>query len=224
MYGSITALTSLGANSSENVSNALNNLNGYLAYHYRFVGSNVLGVVYGTDTSLETGLKPSVVTMPVTIAGLQTVLLNAQINPENRDTIAYLRWGRFSVSEHSLPTTLLAASLTATNLQYPISGFSPGIVYSAQAVASNSAGLVTGNIVRFVAPPFELLPAPLFREWTALADSPDGSRIEAVSSGGGFLSLDSGVTWNSNSLPPVPTGGVTVPLQSAVMSGDGSRI
>ncbi len=86
-----------------------------------------------------------------------------------------------------------------------------------QAVASNSAGVCSGNIINFIEPPWDLLPVPAQQEWTALATTADGMRLEALSSSGGFLSSDSGLSWTSNPIPATS-------LAAVSMSADGTNL
>jgi len=216
-YGNATGSTLIAPNSSVVITNVVSGLDGDLVYHYRVAGSNLLGIVYGADMPFQVGLKPSVLTLPVSSYGPNSVSLNAEINPEGRDTRTYIHWGAFSPSGSSTPTNDVPADSAPTTFSYPISGLVPGVIYFAQAAASNSVGISSGNIIDFIAPPWELLQVPAEQEWTALATSADATRLEAVSTSKAFLSSDSGLSWTTNPVPSMPFGAVC-------MSADGINL
>jgi DNA-binding beta-propeller fold protein YncE len=216
-YGNVAGLTNIAPNSSVIITNLLGGLSGDLMYHYRCVGSNLLGAVYGLDIPFQVGLKPSALTLPITIGSSNSVFLHAEINPEGRDTAAFIHWGSFSPSGSSTPTNHVPGGSGPTTLSYQITGLVSGAIYSSQTVASNSAGVFSGNIVNFVAPPWELLPVPVGQEWTALASSADGTRLEAVSGSGDSLSYDSGMSWTTNRITPGA-------LAAVCISADGTNL
>jgi hypothetical protein len=218
-YGNIAGLTNLPANTNVALSQPLTNLSGAVMYHYRLAGSNSLGVAYGQDVAFQVGLKPVVVTLPVQPAGPGSVLLNAAINPEARDTSAYLHWGVVTnPNAHNTPTNQIGSGIVPVSVQNQISGLSSSLIYSVQAVASNELGIVSGNTVNFIAPPWVLLPVPPQHYWKSIAASADGSRLAAV--GGDesiFLSTNSGMSWTTNVFLGQTWWAIT-------MSADGSRL
>jgi sugar lactone lactonase YvrE len=216
-YGNVAGLTEISTNRSILFTNFVDGLDGNSVYHYRVAGSNALGIVYGADMPFQVGLKPSVVTLPVVQNGSNSVFLQAQVNPAGRDTAAFIHYGRFNASGSSTPTNSVPGDVVTTTLKDPITGLLPGLVYFAQAFASNSAGLFVGNVIRFMAPPVELLPTPGGRQWTAVATTADGSRLLAGASGEVFLSLDSGMSWSTNLIS-------TASITAVSMSADGTNL
>ena len=216
-YGNITGFTNLAPGSLLPVAVAQSALTGEVDYHYRLVGSNSLGVVYGQDAQFEVGLKPTVTTLPVTPLSPGSVLLNASVNPEARDTSVFFRWGGFNVYQHNTPTNQLPNLVGGVTVQNQITGLVAGVTYAFQAVASNDMGVVSGSIVSFVAPPWVLLSTPAPQVWTSLAISADGASLAAAGPFGIDLSPDSGVSWGSNTLP-------SEPWQAVRISADGSRL
>lgn len=215
-YGNLASLTNLNVNTSRAVPCKLSGLDGEVLYHYRAAASNDLGTVYGQDLTFQVGLKPTVVTLPVVTASAGSVVLNASVNPEARDTSAFFEWGSYYLTQFT-PTNQLANSITPVALQTRLDGLKPGFVYIAQAVATNQLGTARGEVVRFVAPPWVLLPAPLGIDWPALAVSADGAYLAAIAAGTHvFVSTNSGISWSSNTVPDFS-------WQAVNMSADASR-
>lgn len=224
-YGNVAGLTSIAPNTSVVITNVVSGLDGDLVYHYRAAGSNLLGIVYGADMSFQVGLKPSVLTLPVSSVGSNSVFLNAEINPEGRDTRTYIHWGSFNPSGSSTPTNDVPGGSAPITFSYPITGLVAGVIYSAQAVASNYAGISSGNIIDFIAPPWELLQVPAQQEWTALATTADGTRLEALSTSKAFLSSDSGLSWTTNPIPSTSFGAVCISADGInVVVGTGGSV
>jgi len=98
--------------------------------------------------------------------------------------------------------------------------FVNAFIYSVQAIASNDFGSVTGNIVRFIVPPWTLLPAAPPMNWHSLATSADGTRLAAVWAFDYYLwlSSDSGRSWTARGLGGSSAG------PCVAMSADGRRI
>ena len=217
-YGNITGLTNLYANTRAALSLALTNLSGTPIYHYRLAGSNSLGVVYGQDAQFQVGLKPAVITLPARPVALDSVVLNASVNPEARDTVSFFRWGISNPYAHSTPTNQIGSGTMPVPVQSLITGLTSGFIYAVQAVASNELGTVSGAIVNFIAPPWYLLPVPSQEVWNSIATSADGSRLASVAFNARVcMSADSGMTWTSNTIPNQAFQGIT-------MSADGSRL
>jgi DNA-binding beta-propeller fold protein YncE len=217
-YGNIAGVTNLSANTNVALSQPLTGLSGGVVYHYRLVGSNALGIVYGQDAQFQLGLKPGIVTLPVSAISSNSVLLSASVNPEARETSMFFRWGASNPYAYYTATNAVGSGVSPTLVQNQIDGLVPGRIYQAQAVASNALGTAAGNTVSFIAPPWTLLAAPPLQVWTSLASSADGGRLAAVANSDRiFLSSDSGLTWTSNVV-------LGEPWQSVTMSVDGGRL
>jgi DNA-binding beta-propeller fold protein YncE len=217
-YGNIAGLTNLNANTNVALSLAFTNLSGTPIYHYRLAGSNSLGVVYGQDAQFQVGLKPAVITLPVRPVAPDSVVLNASVNPEARDTSSFFRWGISNPYAHTTPTNQIGSGITPVPVQNLITGLTSGFIYTVQAVAANELGTVSGAIVNFIAPPWSLLPVPPQQVWSAIATSADGSRLASVAPDGRIcVSVDSGMNWTSNAIPNQAWQGIT-------MSADGRRL
>jgi sugar lactone lactonase YvrE len=217
-YGNSAGLTNLSANTNFHLSQTLTSLSGALIYHYRLAGSNGLGIAYGEDAQVQVGLKPVVVTLQVTAAGPDSVVLNASVNPEGRDTSVFFRWGISNPYAHNTPTNQIGGDATPVAVQTQITGLTSGYTYAVQAVASNELGTVSGAIMNFVAPPWTLLPSPSGIIWKTIAASADGGRIAALAQGNRiYLSTNSGMAWTSSVVP-------SESWQAGAMSADGARL
>lgn len=200
-YGNVTGVTNLDPNTTVALNDRLANLSGDIVYHYRLVGSNSLGVVYGEDSSFQIGAKPTVVTLPVISASPNSVVLSARVNPQGRQTSAYFRWGA-QAPGHNSPTNQLLSEVTNLTVQDQITGLVPGVTYVVQAVAFNELGTASGKLVSFIAPPLVMLPVPPQHVWSALATSAEGDTLAALADENRvYISQDSGMNWITNALP-----------------------
>jgi DNA-binding beta-propeller fold protein YncE len=215
-YGNISGLASFAANTNVSLSQLLNNLSGAIVYHYRLSGSNSLGVVHGQDAQVQVGLQPTVANLPISAMSSTSVVLNASVNADGRDTTYFFRWG-FSAYGHNTPTNDIGGGASAVTVQSQITGLQAGSLYHAQAVASNALGVVATPDFTFVAPPWSILSAPLTL-WASIGDSADGSILAAVANGDhAYVSTNYGSSWITNNSPSLYWRGIAV-------SADGTKM
>jgi hypothetical protein len=223
-YGTMVGFRSLEANTTLSLSYLSTNLSPHVTYHYRLVGSNSLGVVPGLDVQfIQNGLKPQLTAAPqVFPAGLDSVAVSVPVNPGALETGVYFHWGTGygGINSGVRDTAVISAGngVRPVPVQTLLTGLVSNAYYSAQAIASNQFGSVTGAITSFIGPPWKLLNVPQRYSWRSLATSADGTKVAGVTSGGGiWLSIDSGTTWTNQ-----PVG--LVPFQAISMSADGKRL
>jgi uncharacterized repeat protein (TIGR03803 family) len=148
-YGNIAGATVVpGNNGSNNISVALNGLNGNF-YHYRLDAANDFGIVYGNDQSFTVGFAPTATTLPA-VNSTNGSTLNATVNPEGWDTTVYFQWGTPTLT-NSTPGIDIGAGATSLNVSSFVTGLVPSTPYQYRVVASNDLGTVFGGVW---SPPF----------------------------------------------------------------------
>jgi len=198
-YGNTVGTTNLTAsNALVTLSFPLNGLSGTNTYHYRAAASNSQGVAYGVDQVFAVGLQPTVATLAISGATTNSVTLNANVNPEGLDTVAFFHWGTSPSYGHTTSALSLGSGTGSLGVSSTITGLVAGVIYHCQGVASNKLGLVTGADVTFTVGPWLLANIVPRTGWTALSMSADGGRLAAVSSDRVLNSSDAGMTWVTN--------------------------
>jgi alpha-tubulin suppressor-like RCC1 family protein len=124
----------------------------------------VVGIGAGALQSfaLTPRTTPSAITFPATYASANSVYLNATVNPNELDTVAWFRWGTTTNYGNVTVGTDVgsgSADLSVTDL---VSGLVSN-TYHFQAVASNALGIVFGGDMSFTmsAPFITAQPQPL---------------------------------------------------------------
>jgi hypothetical protein len=215
-YGNISGLATLAPNTNVSLSQPLNNLSGAIVYHYRLSGSNSLGVAHGQDAQVQVGLRPTVANLPITALSSTSVVLNASVNAEGRDTTYFFRWGGSGYG-HNTATNDIGGGASAVTVQSQITGLQAGSLYHAQAVASNGVGVVTSLDFTFVAPPWSILSLPLTL-WVSIGASADGSTLAAVANGDhAYVSTNYGLSWITNNSASLYWRGIALSADGAKM-------
>jgi hypothetical protein len=180
-------------------------------------------VVGALRQSLAAG-PPDVTTLPIRAGDAGQVFFQANVNPEGTPTTVSFLWytgtsPAYAAYVSNTPPTTIGSGTVPVLAEAEFSFLTP-FIFSVQAIASNDFGSVTGNIVRFIIPPWTLLPAAPQRNWHSLASSADGTRLAAVSVVDNYvwLSSDSGRSWTARGV------GGTGNSPSVAMSADGRRI
>lgn len=224
-YGAVFGLTNVSANTTVSLQAALDGLSSASVYHYRLVSSNELGAAYGDDVRFQVGLKPWVVTLAITAVNSNTVVLNATVNPNGRETHAWFRWGRSEPYGSSSPVYDVGAGINSVSIQAQATQLSPTAIYYVQPVATNDLGTSVGPQLAFVLPPWSVLNTPALY-YDSLACTADGKRLFASAAGvAGLpatnvvpaLSTNAGVTWKSLQV-------YNYAWQAVSMSADGSHL
>jgi hypothetical protein len=113
-------------------------------YHFRLVGVNPGGTIYGADSTFTTAAGPPVVdgappiANPVSATG---ATLNGTVDPQGSDTTYHFDYGLDTTyGSVSTPNGVIGASQGAQGVNSIITGLAPNTVYHFRVVADNGTG------------------------------------------------------------------------------------
>lgn len=115
-------------------------------YHFRAVGTNAAGTVYGNDLTFSTLLvPPTVVTNPATAVTDNTCTLNGTVTANNSSTTVTFQYGTttaYGTTVAGIPSPVNGASPTAVSS--PVTGLAMNTTYHFRCVGVNAAGTTYG--------------------------------------------------------------------------------
>ncbi|MFZ1153752.1 MAG: hypothetical protein WAN93_02485, partial [Solirubrobacteraceae bacterium] len=156
-YGSTSpALPGTDAGSASESVHAETTLSGLAAnavYHYRLVGVNSLGSTFGQDAQFTTPGQPRIVSeaaevKPTEQAGQTNAALQAQINPDGRETTYQFEYGETTSYGTSIPVPPGALGSGEEPVAVPageLSGLKIDTTYHYRVTASNEYGTAVGS-------------------------------------------------------------------------------
>jgi hypothetical protein len=134
----------------------LANITGLLpdtVYHYRIIGTNIIGTSQGNDMTFSTQGPPTVITTAATNIGGTSATLNGTVNANNDTTDVTFQWGlTTSYGNTVFATPASVFGNTTTPVSSGIAGLAMGTTYHFRAVGTNSIGTVYGNDMMFTTP------------------------------------------------------------------------
>jgi hypothetical protein len=165
-YGSVSEVGFAGASPSLHpYTNLVVSLLNGATYHFRAAASNSFGVRYGEDMSFATSSGiPSIAALPPTDAAATTMRLNASMNPNGADAVAWFEVGTTTNYGNTAVLQSLGDGTYATNFTQVLIGLTPGTTYYHRAVAASSFGTNYGA---------EMMFTPVFN-YTGITVTPSG--------------------------------------------------
>ena len=179
-YGSVTTKGSVPSGTNNfSVSAVVNGLSLGTVYHFRLVATNYLGTNAGADLTFTGTARPTVLTQPATVSNT-VAQFSGTINPNGSDTTYYFQYGLEAGYGSFSTTNTIAAGASPVAVAGSVSGLTPGLFYHGRLVASNDAGIVRGNDVRFGAPSLVVSGLPAYTNECHSAFSVPGASATGI--------------------------------------------
>jgi phosphodiesterase/alkaline phosphatase D-like protein len=147
-YGSQSPAVDASAGSGSSnvaVSTDLIGLTPSTTYHFRLVATNGAGTTTGSDLTLTTGDKPSVVTQAASSVSTSGATLNGSVNPNRLSTTYHFEYGTTTSYGSSSATTSAGSGSGDVPVSANLGGLSQGTTYHFRLVATNAAGTTLGS-------------------------------------------------------------------------------
>jgi YHS domain-containing protein len=155
----ITTTSNIGSGTSY-VSNSMpvTDLNHGTTYYFCAVAYNSDGTTYGNVLSFTTNLvPPTVTTNNATSIGIYSANLNSTVNPNGLSTTVYYKYGTSNVSCSSFSwntsSVNIGSGTTDVSPNTKTVSTAPGTTYYYCVVATNSDGIVYGDVLSFTSLP-----------------------------------------------------------------------
>ncbi len=125
------------------------------------LGTNTIPVVVqsqdavSTKTNLITIIRadaPLVVTLAASNVVSDSALLNGTVNPQGAATLAIFKWGTTTNMNQTTTSQNIPAGTNTVAITQSLTSLIPNTTNYFQLIASNSQGIVTGNMLSFVTP------------------------------------------------------------------------
>ncbi|MDB6026479.1 MAG: regulatory domain of in-like proprotein convertase [Verrucomicrobiales bacterium] len=150
-YGSVAGLTIVPSGSATvPVACVVSNLFPGNTYHFRLIGTNILGAASGQDLAFTTTTAaPFATTLPASPLVMNInlaldVTLNGSVRPNGLASQAWFEYGPTTSYGSRTPTISLASGNTPVLVSNPITGLVPGREYHYRVVATNNLGVNFG--------------------------------------------------------------------------------
>jgi trimeric autotransporter adhesin len=140
-YGTTTTPTTVNANDTA-VTSTIVGLANDTVYHFRIVGSNSLGVIFGADQSFSTSANaPIATTLDASAITTSGATLNGTVNPNGNAVTARFVYGLTDTYGNNTDLVPFAPTNSAQPLTATIGGLLPNTVYHFRVVIN---GNITG--------------------------------------------------------------------------------
>ena len=154
-YGSGSPTHSYSGNTTQNVSIDSAGFAPNTRYHFRLVGTNILGTSYGSDgtfTTLTSTGPPVTATNPATRVASFSATLNSSVYPHGLATTVYFQYG--TTIGYGLTTPVQTNTRKRyQNVSANISGLTASTTYHFRIVGTNSSGTTYGSDRTFTTTP-----------------------------------------------------------------------
>jgi len=199
-YGAQSGSINVG-NGGSNVafSITLNSLTPGTTYQYRLSADSAGGTARSTNASFTTlsNSAPSAVTLGFSVPTVNSVNLDATVNPSNAPTTVYFQYGGTTNYGSTSSLTNLPAVLTPLTVSIPVTGLSPGTIQNFRVVATNLSGVQFGNNLTFATLTFTNVsfgPPDLAYSASAWGDFDNDGLLDLLVSGNTSANSDQRVT------------------------------
>jgi alpha-tubulin suppressor-like RCC1 family protein len=150
-YGNVTPVTDDGSGSAPlNFNTLITGLAPDTVYHFQVVASNLVGMVFGADSSFRTAGAPYANTIPANGISTNGAMLNGMVSPNQFATVAWFEWGTDTNYGNVVGLASAPAGSGVVYLKSAITGLSPDDIYHYRLVASNVLGQVYGADQQFM--------------------------------------------------------------------------
>jgi hypothetical protein len=146
-YGSSSPTHSYSGNTTQRVSIDAAGLAPNTRYHFRIVGTNILGTVYGSDETFTTVTStgpPVAATTPATRVASSSATLNGSVYPHGLTTTVYFQYGTTTGYGLTTPADTKTGN-RYQNVTANINGLTASTTYHYRIVATNSFGTRYGS-------------------------------------------------------------------------------
>ena len=151
-YGSTTPSVDGGSSTTPvNFSAPISGLAVGTIYHFRAIGVNVAGTIYGIDQTFDTtaNLLPVTFTAPATAITLTGATLNASAIPNGSSASVYFEYGLNTSYGQTTAPSSIGSGLSAVPVQTAVTGLSAHTTYHFRAVSTNGIGSTRGADMTF---------------------------------------------------------------------------
>lgn len=111
----------------------------------------VLVLLLSMEIALASGL-PVVKTFNPSAVGFNSAILNGSANPMATSTVAWFEWGGTSSLGQIIASQSVGSGTGPISYSFNLTGLNSNTTYYYKAVAQNSVGIVSGNVVQFTTP------------------------------------------------------------------------
>lgn len=148
-YGSISSAKTLSGSAPITFHLGITNLTPGTTYHYRAVGTNSAGAIYGSDKTFTTTKKPVLTTGAAISVGDTTATLTGTVDPSGSTTTVNFEYGADTTYGSLTSAQKIGGGIDPVSYQADITGLQPGTTYHFRAIGTSGSGSAQGKDVTF---------------------------------------------------------------------------
>jgi len=151
-YGNATPGQEISGTSSLAIQTTLTGLSPEVTYHYRIGITTGAGTIFGSDSSFTTPKAPPLVATGQAIdVESGSVKFIGAVDPNGTATSVHFEYGTTTAYGQTTPVQPIPASDGVLDIEYTVTGLTPGTLYHYRLVGTSSAGNAFGEDVAFIA-------------------------------------------------------------------------